>query len=86
MVSSAYSIFSSKVSGKLALLVELEKITGFSCSWEPYVTNIESGDIEYTTYSIYWNFNWSTDDNNINPNGTMLMVSEWTGTNSSKAG
>lgn len=73
MVSSAYSIFSSKVSGKLALLVELEKITGFSCSWEPYVTKIESGDIEYTTYSIYWNFNWTTDDNNINPNGTMLM-------------
>ena len=86
MVSSAYSIFSSKVSGKLALLVELEKITGFSCSWEPYVTKIESGDIEYTTYSIYWNFNWTTDDNNINPNGTMLMESEWTGTNSSKKG
>jgi hypothetical protein len=37
LVTSAYSIFSSKVSGKLALLVELEKITGFSCSWEPYV-------------------------------------------------
>lgn len=33
MLSSAYSVFSSKVSGKLALLIELEKITGFSCSW-----------------------------------------------------
>lgn len=32
-VNSAYCIFSSKVSGKLALLVELESITGFSCSW-----------------------------------------------------
>lgn len=33
LLSSGYSIFSSKVSGKLALLIELEKITGFSCSW-----------------------------------------------------
>jgi hypothetical protein len=87
MVSSAYSIFSSKVSGKLALLVELEKITGFSCSWTPYVKNIvESNEVCNTTYSIYWNFNWTTDDNNINPNGVVLMESEWTGTEEGKKG
>nr|DAH26186.1 MAG TPA: hypothetical protein [Bacteriophage sp.] len=40
MVSSAYSVFSSKVSGKLALLVELEKITGFSCTWNAYTKEI----------------------------------------------
>lgn len=34
IVSSAYNTYSSKISGKLALLIELEKITGFSCGWE----------------------------------------------------
>lgn len=85
LVSSAYSIFSSKVSGKLALLIELEKITGFSCSWEPYIesTSVKSDNnndkINYTNYLIHWNFNWTTDDNNINPNGAVLLNSEWKG-------
>jgi hypothetical protein len=57
-------VFNSKVSGKLALLIELEKITGFSCSWVPYVTtDTVNGN---STYSIYWNFNWTTNDKNIN--------------------
>ena len=47
MVSSAYSIFSSKVSGKLALLVELEKITGFSCTWSAYTKEVDSDDLNY---------------------------------------
>lgn len=86
MVSSAYSVFSSKVSGKLALLIELEKITGFSCSWEPFIEKVEkvekvetSEAQENTWYSIYWNFNWTTNNNNINPNGAVLMTSEWSG-------
>ena len=65
LVSSAYSVFNSKVSGKLALLIELEKITGFSCSWVPYVT-ADKDDPNYSIYSIYWNFNWTTNDKNIN--------------------
>ena len=89
MVSSAYSVFSSKVSGKLAILVELEKITGFSCSWEPYIDSSDSLDSEglkYTNYSIYWNFNWTTDDYNINPNGAILTLSEWTGVDKNREG
>lgn len=85
MVSSAYSIFSSKVSGKLALLIELEKITGFSCSWEPYV-NEEATTNTHTEYDIYWNFNWTTDDNNINPDGAILLTSEWTGVDKNREG
>lgn len=65
LTSSGYSIFSSKVSGKLALLIELEKITGFSCSWEPFVKG--------ETYQIYWHFNWTTADNNINPSSIHLL-------------
>ncbi len=90
-VNSAYSVFSSKVSGKLALLIELEKITGFSCSWVPYVvgedamwidntnTSKFSSFLRKTKYKIYWNFNWTTNDNNINPNGIVLTKSNWTG-------
>lgn len=36
MLSSGYSVYSSKVSGKLALLIELETISGFNCSWDIY--------------------------------------------------
>jgi hypothetical protein len=41
IVSSAYNIYSSKVSGKLALLIELEKISGFSCGWEALTSDRE---------------------------------------------
>jgi len=78
-MNSAYSIFSSKVSGNLALLVELEKITGFSCSWIPYIESTTGGSTKNTTYRIYWSFNWTTNDNNINPKGIILTKSEWSG-------
>lgn len=80
LLSSGYSVFSSKVSGKLALLIELEKITGFSCAWEAYSINIsESEDtkIENTTYSIYMHYNWTTEHNDVNPDGVALLTSEW---------
>ena len=87
MVSSAYSIFSSKVSGKLALLVELEKITGFSCTWSAYTKEMDdNSDYQLNKYSIYWNFSWNTDDNNINPNAVVLTQSKWTGEDDAHAG
>lgn len=75
VVSSAYSIFSSKVSGKLGLLIELESITGFSCTWN--IANINVGEVEennlrYTTYDIEHSFNWETDNYNVNPSGIIL--------------
>lgn len=87
MVSSAYSIFSSKVSGKLALLVELEKITGFSCTWSAYTKEMDdNSDYQLNKYSIYWNFSWNTDDNNINPNAVVLTQSKWAGEDDTHAG
>lgn len=87
MVSSAYSIFSSKVSGKLALLIELEKISGFSCTWSAYTKEINNNpDLQQNEYSIYWNFSWNTEDNNINPNAVVLTQSKWTGENDIYAG
>lgn len=38
LLSSGYSIFQSKVSGKLAILAELETITGFECTYNVYKT------------------------------------------------
>ena len=87
MVSSAYSIFSSKVSGQLALLIELEKVSGFSCTWNAYTEQQPyDGDIQSNKYSIYWNFSWNTDDNNINPNAVVLTQSKWTGEDDTHAG
>lgn len=43
-LKSNYSIFHSKISGKLALLCELEKITGFSCSW--FYSNVTTDGTE----------------------------------------
>ena len=42
LLSSGYSVFQSKISGKLALLIELEKITGFSCTHTIYSKKGES--------------------------------------------
>ena len=36
LLSSGYSVYQSKISGKLALLIELEKIEGFSCTYTVY--------------------------------------------------
>lgn len=79
LVSSAYSIFSSKVSGKLGLLFELEKIKGFSCTWKASVGDIEYStigtltDIISTPYKIDLSINWDTDDFCINPEGVILL-------------
>lgn len=48
LLSSGYSVFQSKISGKLALLIELEKITGFSCTHTIYSKKGNSNKIEFT--------------------------------------
>lgn len=73
-VSSAYCIFSSKISGKLALLIELEKITNFSCTWG--IDNI-SEENEYTNIPIYFSFNWESENKNVNPSGIILCEGKW---------
>lgn len=104
-VNSAWCIFSSKVSGKLAILAELESISGFSCTWgcnitenhdnlpfsqplDDFDSDMMLGDIEqssdiknnsviYENYNIYFNINWETENNNINPSGIILTESHW---------
>ena len=92
VLSSGYSVFQSKVSGKLAILAELESITGFETSYSVYKIGEESGDstelaandvkytstINYTKYSIYLNFHWNTDNYDINPATVNVVTDEWT--------
>lgn len=51
LLSSGYSVFQSKISGKLALLVELEKITGFSCTHTIYSKKGTSSKVEFSDYN-----------------------------------
>lgn len=54
LISSEWSIFSSKVPGKLAILAELETIDSFSCSYSLEGGNIsDSGNIKKKEYSLH---------------------------------
>lgn len=87
LLSSGYSVFQSKISGKLALLIELEKISGFSCSYGIYGgTENTQDDITYKNYKVYWNISWNTEDPNINPQYIVLTKSEWAGKQNGKEG
>lgn len=87
LVQSAYSIFQGKVSGQLALLVELEKIRSFSCTYEVYkVDQSTEDDMLYNNYKIFWNITWDSDDININPSYIVLTKSEWSGKKENKGG
>lgn len=65
LLSSGYSIFQSKVSGKLAILAELETITGFECTYNVYKTGTSTetvngevkNDKEETSTSCNINYN-----------------------------
>lgn len=48
LLSSGYSVFQSKISGKLALLIELEKIIGFSCTHTIYSKKGNSSKVIFT--------------------------------------
>ena len=82
-LSSGYSVFQSKISGKLALLIELEKISGFSCTYSIYGGDTsKSGSLTYKDYKVYWNISWETEDPNINPMCIVLTKSTLIGKSS----
>lgn len=72
-VSGAYSVFQSKVSGKLALLIDLERINTFSASYKitrSIHTNQTSDEFDF--FDIYLSTSWDTDNPNVNPIGLIL--------------
>ena len=80
LLNSGYSVFQSKVSGKLAILAELERIDSFNCTYSVYKTGETVGrNIEYINYSIYLNCNWKTSNNDVNPIKMQIFNADWVG-------
>ncbi len=105
LLSSGYSVFQSKVSGKLAILIELERIQTFNSTYEVLKseetaenkettqtnsTNQETTNttVNYQPYDIYINFNWKTNNLDVNPKSIVIYDFKWTSNsgNNSKAG
>lgn len=76
LVSSAYNIFNSKVSGELALLFELKTIDSFNVTWDAQVANIQdtTNDKQAT---IYFNLDWQSSHPTINPAYAILSQSSF---------
>lgn len=73
LVTSAYNIFNSKVSGELALLFELKVIDSFSVSWD---ANVEDVNAELDkSAEITFNLEWTSSDSRINPSHAVLTES-----------
>lgn len=95
ILSSGYSVFQSKVSGKLAILIELERIQTFNSTYEVLKgeetaksvgnTQTVSDSIQETTnttvnyqpYDIYINFNWKTNNPDVNPKSIVIYDFKW---------
>lgn len=76
LVSSAYNIFNSKVSGELALLFELKTIDSFNVTWDAYVTNIQDSTNDKQA-TIYFNLDWQSSHPSINPAYVVLSESSF---------
>ena len=68
LVDSEWSIFNSKVSGKLAILAELETVDSFSCSYVLEGGEVTAGgDIDYKNYKLLLEPDYSGKDGVIIP-------------------
>ncbi len=69
LLESNWSIFSSKVSGKLAILAELETIDTFSCSYDVELTKSDTDEkgITYNHYELYLYPEYTSKHENIKP-------------------
>lgn len=93
LLSSGYSVFQSKVSGKLAILIELERIQTFNSTYEVLknkniTKTIESTTVNCQQYDIYINFNWKTNNLDVNPKSIVIYDFKWVSNsgNDKKAG
>lgn len=83
ILSSGYSVFQSKVSGKLAILIELERIQNFSSTYEVLKSSakqtdpIEPTNVNFQQYDIYINFHWQTNNLDVNPKSIVIYDFEW---------
>lgn len=74
LVSSAYNIFNSKVSGELALLFELKTIDSFSITWDAEVSDTED-KTKNKEAKVTFDVNWTSGHKDINPSNIVLSTS-----------
>lgn len=68
LLESNWSIFSSKVSGKLAILAELETIDTFSCSYDvELIDQTKENGITYNNYELYLYPEYTSKHESIKP-------------------
>lgn len=72
-----FNVFSSRVPGKLAILAELEVITEFSCGHRVVTKTKKIGEEEYTTYDVYLDYRWESNDPTVNPMYITLTDFTW---------
>lgn len=72
-----YNVFSARIPGKLAILAELEVITNFSCSHRIVTKTNKINTTEYTTYDVYLDYKWESNDPTINPKYITLTDFTW---------
>lgn len=72
-----FNVFSSRVPGKLAILAELEVITSFSCGHRVVTKTKKIGEEEYTTYDVYLDYSWESNDPTVNPMYITLTDFTW---------
>ena len=72
-----FNVFSSRVPGKLAILAELEVITTFSCGHRVVTKTKKIGQDEYTTYDVYLDYRWESNDPTVNPMYITLTDFTW---------
>ena len=78
LISSAYNVFKSKVSGQLALLFELKTIDSFTSTWNATVSNYESESYQKQG-NISVDLNWASQFPSINPKAVKITNAKVTG-------
>lgn len=76
-VANNYSVFSERISGKLAILAELETINTFNCGHKVKTVDFKKGGVDFTRYDILINFNWESNDSCINPSYICIDNIDW---------
>lgn len=79
LVSSAYNVFKSKVSGSLALLFELKTIDSFTATWSATVSNYENNVSYQKQGNIFVDLNWTSQFSSLNPKAVKITGAKVTG-------
>lgn len=78
LVTTAYNIFTSKISGQLGLLFEVNIINSFSLTYNALYYETIVNDVKQQGYKVDFYTNWTSNHSSINPKYLILDTSELT--------